>query len=107
MKADRQVEEKVRKLLASAYGARDDFEPGMGWEKRVAARLAEARLLSHEVSFLPAFEHFVWKLTPATLTTCAVLTVLLAWHGNWTGLDGIQLLSNYLEELPLWRIFGV
>ena len=106
MKADREEEKRLRALLASAYGARKDFEPDRGWERRVMARIADARLLSQRPAFLPAFERFVWRLAPATFMTCAALTGLLAWRGLWAGPDGVQLLANYLEELPLWRIFG-
>jgi hypothetical protein len=106
MKGDREAEERLRKLLASAYRGRDEFEPDRGWQQRVAARVAEMGILSQQPPFLPAFEHFLWKLAPATLATCAALTALLAWRGVWTGPDGLQLLSTYLEELPFWRIFG-
>jgi hypothetical protein len=106
MKGDRGNEERLRKLLASAYRARDLFEPDRGWERRVADRIAGMGIPSRKPAFLPAFEHFLWKLAPATLATCAALTALLAWSGVWTGPDGLQLLSTYLEELPFWRIFG-
>jgi hypothetical protein len=106
MKADRKAEERLRRLLVSAYSTRDSIEPGTGWERRVGAQITGMGLLSQKPTFLPAFEHFVWKLAPATLVTCAALTALLAWSRPWAGPDGIQLLSNYLEELPFWRIFG-
>jgi hypothetical protein len=106
MKADKEKEEKLRKLLVSAYGTRNDFEPDGGWERRVMARVTEMMLLSQKPAFFPAFEHFVWKLAPAALAICAALTALLSWRVFWAGPDGIQLLSNYFEELPLWRIFG-
>jgi hypothetical protein len=107
MKKDKRNEkERLRKLLATAYWARENREIDDRWRQKVLARIRDIGPAGPTPGFLPDFGRFAWRLAPATLATIVGMLFLLSVLYATTEYSGLQLITNYVEELTAKQLFG-
>jgi len=106
MKTSRIDLERLTNILRQAYHGKERFEVGTQWQNGVMAAIRQMRPIESTPSFLPTFEHLVWRLAPATSLLTLALAALSA-IDLVVERDLFQLFLNALEDSALAHIFGV
>jgi len=106
MEAPRDKRERLRRLLAAAYRAKENREVNPRWRQEILARVRESAPAEGKTSFPRALGEFAWRLAPVTFAMSVGLAFLLAVLYITTRYDGFQLLAAYVEALTVRQIFG-
>jgi hypothetical protein len=107
MKISRDEQEKLTQILRQAYQGKERLEVGMQWHNRAMAAIRQMGPVGSAASFLPTFEHLVWRLAPATSLLMVGLAALSVAMDVVYEYDLFQLFLNVIEDSALAHIFGV
>ena len=107
MKRSGDQRERLTNILRQAYMGKERFEVGDQWQGSVMARIRQMGPVASAPSFLPTFEHLVWRLAPATSLLTLALAALALATDFIVEYDLFQLLLNAVEDSALARLFGV
>ena len=99
--------ESLKKAFRDTYAAKEREETGDGWQLRVMKRVRRIGPLAPASNFLPAFEHFVWRLAPVSCLLVIALTLLLMNIDFGGGNDYLGTVTVDLEQPTLVEIFGL
>ncbi len=97
----------LKKAFREAYSAKETEETGDGWQSAVMKRVRRIGPLTPASNFLPAFEHFVWRLAPVSCLLVIALTLLLMNIDFGGGNDYLGTVTVDLEQPTLVEIFGL
>jgi hypothetical protein len=99
--------ESLKKAFRDIYAAKEREETGDGWQFQVMKRVRRIGPLTPASNFLPAFEHFVWRLAPVSCLLVIALTLLLMNIDFGGGNDYLGTVTVDLEQPTLVEIFGL
>ncbi len=99
--------ESLRKAFRDAYAAKEREETGDGWQSAVMKRVRRMGPLTPASNFLPAFEHFVWRLAPVSCLLVIALTLLLMNIDFGGGSDYLGTVTLEVEQPTLLELFGL
>jgi hypothetical protein len=99
--------ESLKKAFRGAYAAKEKEETGDGWQSAVMKRVRRIGPLTPASNFLPAFEHFVWRLAPVSCLLVIALTLLLMNIDFGGSNDYLGTVTVDLEQPTLVEIFGL
>jgi hypothetical protein len=107
MKSSGNQLERLTNILKQAYLGKERIEVGDQWQNSVMTRIRQMGPLASAPSFLPTFEHLVWRLAPvASLLTLALAALALA-TDFIVEYDLFQMLLNAVEDSALAHLFGM
>jgi hypothetical protein len=107
MKSSGNQLERLTNILRQAYLGKERFEVGDQWQNSVMARIRQMGPIASAPSFLPTFEHLVWRFAPATSLLALALAALSIATDFIFEYDFFQLLLNAVEDSALAHLFGM
>ena len=99
--------ESLKKAFRDTYAAKEKEETGDGWQLRVMKRVRRIGPLAPASNFLPAFEHFVWRLAPVSCLLVLVLTLFFVNMELDVDSDYLGTMAAEMEQPTLVEIFGL
>ncbi len=107
MKLSRQELKKLTLVLQKAYREKESLHVGEEWQSSVMLRIRHLGPPEPVQSYLPTFEHLVWRIAPVTSLLMVGLTGLsLAMNGLFE-YDLYQLFLNTVEDSALLHLLGM
>ena len=107
MRARISENECLKKAFREAHSAKESEETGDGWQFHVMKRVRRIGPLTPASNFLPAFEHFVWRLAPVSCLLALVLTLLFVNMELDVDSDYLGTMAAEMEQPTLVEIFGL
>lgn len=99
--------ERFTEVLKQAYRGKERLEVGVLWQNRVMAAVRQMGPVGSMQSFLPTFEHVVWRLAPAaSLLTLGLAALSIVMEATFE-YDLFQLFLNAIEDSALAHMFGL
>ena len=99
--------ESLRKAFRDAYAAKERDETGEEWQSQVMKRVRRIGPLTPASNFLPAFEHFVWRLAPVSCLLVLVLTFFFVNMEPDVDSDYLGTMAAEMEKPTLVELFGL
>jgi len=99
--------ESLKKAFRDTYAAKEREETGDGWQLQVMKRVRRIGPLAPASKFLPAFEHFVWRLAPVSCLLALVLTLLFVNMELDVDSDYLGTMEAEMEQPTLVELFGL
>ena len=99
--------ESLKKAFRDAYAAKESEKTGDGWQSAVMKRIRRIGPLTPASNFLPAFEHFVWRLAPVSCLLVLVLTLLFVNMELDVDSDYLGTMAAEMEQPTLVELFGL
>ena len=99
--------ESLRKAFRDAYAAKEREETGDGWQSAVMKRVRRMGPLTPASNFLPAFEHFVWRLAPVSCLLVLALTFFFVNMEPDVDSDYLGTMAAEMEKPSLVELFGL
>lgn len=98
--------------LKAAYNSRMSCETGDQWQMKAMRRIRRLGPLATQVAaqakYLPNFEQFVWRLTPATCLLIVFMGTLIAHFGVLPETQLVKLILDESEEaFSLFSMMGL
>jgi hypothetical protein len=107
MSSSRKKDERLLKILKTAYFEKEKLEIGDRWQEEAMRRIRTSGKRKAEPSPSMVFSQFTWKLAPATVLLILVLTAFLVGSGFISGVEEFGFAFNGTEELNLAQIFPI
>lgn len=105
MKKLQHTYEALRTILREAYFGKEHAEVGEQWQANTMRRIRTLRPIPSGQSFLAFFEHFLWRLTPATCALIVIFTALLFTLDFTPEYEAFASFIYDPEELTLAQLF--
>ena len=99
--------ESLKKAFRDTYAAKEREETGDGWQFQVMKRVRRIGPLTPASNFLPAFEHFVWRLAPVSCLLVLVLTFFFVNMEPDVDSDYLGTMAAEMEKPTLVELFGL
>ena len=99
-------EDKLKKLLASAYYEKENIEVGRGWQTDTMRHIRSLGMLKSEL-FEFMIEKFVWKFAAAACVVAIVLSVYTFQADFQTEYEMAKLFMEDPVEFTLVQSFGI
>ncbi len=100
-------EDRLKKVLVSAYLKKEKDTVGDGWRKKVMADVRRIGPLNGNDNFFMLFDRFVWRFVPAACVLIAILTVYLFNSGFISEYDMSMLFINDPIDFAVVQLFDL
>jgi len=107
MKKLQQKYEALRRILREAYFEKEHGEVGEQWQVDAMSRIRDLEAIPCKPNFLAFFEHFVWRLTPATCALILIFAALLFKLDFTPEYEVFTSLIYDTEKVTLTQLFGL
>jgi len=100
-------DDRLKKMLVSAYFDKEEDAVVDGWQKKVMADIRKIGPLNGKENFFKLFDRFVWRFVPAACALIVVLTVYLFISGFISEYDMSLLFINDPIDFAVVQLFDL